>query len=816
MKNSDKIKTKNAKKKWYRFLFIFICLTFVSGYFANRYIKKKGFSNLWDFITNYTANSSKAANANYETVNIKIGKKEFTKLELLRNKHLKRGLIENGDDDFVDAKLFYKGKKIDAKIRLKGHMTDHLQNKKWSFRVKTKGNDAFMGMTIFSLQHPGTRNYIYEWIYHEMLKQEGVIALTYDFIRVKVNDEDWGIYALEENFGQELLKHNKRPKGPIVRFSPDLYWVYRKNEFNKIIIDEQYGVFQSSFPESYDQKTVFSDSSMISSYKSTVSILEKVKRREIKVSQVFDLKKLAIFHAIVDLVGGHHSIDWSDVKYFYNNETRLIEPVAYESFSINSTWQLAGAGRCKPTDSSFTNDWHSFLFSDTAFFAQYLIALNKISNKNWLNLFFKTHKTQLDNKLATLYNEFAYKKLSLNQYYANQKNIKALLSCPGGILAFYNDKTSTELSLNIANADVLPLIISKLIIDSSEFVVNNIFVDAKAIDNNVKYQKIKLTVPEKLKIKSNSKIAIEYHLPGLNYTRTSTVVNASADSSFNPLPENNFLKFDCFTLQGKTIFVKPGNYVFNESIHVPDGYTLIGSNFSFEFNNHSILYSESPVIFAGQDVNTIQITSRDKTGQGILLKNINSKCRFNNILFSNLMAKNYGAITIVNCSNVLIENCSFSGLNSQAVHLFSGSLSIEKCYFGAINNHAIKEIYSNLILSNSEFNEIKGNAISLQGSNGTFNKLLFSKIKNTAVKISEASTVVLRNSKIEKAKVAAEAIDNSSINIFNTSIKNCDVGFKAEKKSDVFGPSKINVSGSVLENVKLKFKIDKKSKVNIK
>jgi hypothetical protein len=103
---------------------------------------------------------------------------------------------------------------------------DHLQDKKWSFRVKTKKGDAFMGMKRFSLQHPGTRNYVHEWIYHRMMEEEGIMSLRYFFLNVRVNNEDWGIYALEEHFTEEMVENNARMKGPVVR--------YNRNRFLKI------------------------------------------------------------------------------------------------------------------------------------------------------------------------------------------------------------------------------------------------------------------------------------------------------------------------------------------------------------------------------------------------------------------------------------------------------------------------------------------------------------------------------------------------------------------------------------------------------
>src|SRR5690606_5561948 len=104
----------------------------------------------------------------------------------------------------------------------------------------------------FSLQHPGTRNYAYEWVYHKLLAYEGIIHLNYDFIALNLHDQDLGIYAIEEHFGQHVLQHNNRPQGAILRWNPGLYWEWRIDELHGIYLDEEYSAYTSSYPEPYD------------------------------------------------------------------------------------------------------------------------------------------------------------------------------------------------------------------------------------------------------------------------------------------------------------------------------------------------------------------------------------------------------------------------------------------------------------------------------------------------------------------------------------------------------------------------------------
>ena len=88
-------------------------------------------------------------------------------------------------------------------------MQDHLEGEKWSFRVRLKNDNAILGLKKFSLQHPSRRGYLKEWFFHTTLKRENLFNLRYFFVKIILNGEDLGIYALEEHFDQILIENNK-------------------------------------------------------------------------------------------------------------------------------------------------------------------------------------------------------------------------------------------------------------------------------------------------------------------------------------------------------------------------------------------------------------------------------------------------------------------------------------------------------------------------------------------------------------------------------------------------------------------------------
>ncbi|MCP4146172.1 MAG: hypothetical protein GY757_00340, partial [bacterium] len=121
-------------------------------------------------------------------ITIDINYKNYSKLAFDRKNALEN---RNKSFDYVSANLVSNGKTSPIKIRLKGDRRIHFEDKeKWSFRIKTKGENTVFGMKWFSLQKPRARNYIYEWLFHEVLRREGLIALRYKFVHLVLNGKD--------------------------------------------------------------------------------------------------------------------------------------------------------------------------------------------------------------------------------------------------------------------------------------------------------------------------------------------------------------------------------------------------------------------------------------------------------------------------------------------------------------------------------------------------------------------------------------------------------------------------------------------------
>ncbi len=818
-----------------RAFFIFFLLgIIISCYWASDKLKTLGYTGLYDFTETITSNYFKGLKANPQNISIEIKDKDFKFLKKKREKALERGLIINDIDvDYVPATLEYEGKKLKIKLRLKGHMTDHLQDNKWSFRIKVKDENLFMGMKRFSIQHPGTRGYIYEWIYHELMKREDIISLRYKFINVTLNGRDWGIYAVEENFENELLENNHRVKAPILRFNPDLYWVNRYNEIKGENSSDEYASYYSANPEAYREDKALEDSIQKKYYLKAIALIEGLRGRQISVDQAFDIPRLAKFHAIIDLVGGEHSIDWSDIKYYYNPVTSKLEPVAYESFTNLNSRDLSSLYKFVELDSNENYaDWHTMIFSNKIFFAAYLKELEHITQSAYLDTFFNQSNEELNKNLAIIYKEFPYKKFDKEGYYNNQKMIQKILDPPKAIHAYFNKMKDNTVQLQIAGIDALPVQIKSINVATIEIKPSiEIILPAKQQSQFAKFKECMFLLPSNFVWNDSlvPNIKVNYNILGSSTIKEAKVFPfPHTDSEFiskelknkqSNISEFNFLMVD---ESSKKIFIKKGKQIIDKDIVIPSGYQLIAnSEVALDLKNHAGIISYSPIIFIGTDDQNILIGSSDSTGQGILIVGSTATSTFKNVTFRNLPKvkdtqwKRSGYLTFYE-SPVLFIHCSvYNSKAEDAVNIIRSSFSFKECLFHKMKDDAIDADFSQGTIDNCAFENCNENALDITMCNVKVSSIYVNGAGNKAFNIKAGSKLSGNDIRILNANIAVSAEDMSTANFNTISISDSKIGVVAYKNKPGAGHPEIKLERITFTHVKKNYLKEKKSSIQI-
>ena len=264
---------------------------------------------------------------NQKKIEINISQKDMIEIEDNREEilnYLKNTKVKNNSTKFkhlfpfkeASAKIKDKENFLRTSVRLKGDRMIHYENSnKSSYRFKIKDGDTYDGMNKFSLQKPRIRNYLHEWVFHELLGEGDLVKIKYDFYKFYLNGEYKGYYVLEESFGNRLLKRNNLPKGPI--FSTF-------EEFNK-----SNGNSKKMF-EVYDKKFWTSDTKNLSLTRNSLKKIENYLKGKENFNNVFDVKKWAWFFAVTDLTYTYHGTLLKSVKFYYNPDTLKFEPIGFD------------------------------------------------------------------------------------------------------------------------------------------------------------------------------------------------------------------------------------------------------------------------------------------------------------------------------------------------------------------------------------------------------------------------------------------------------------------------------------------------------
>ena len=110
-------------------------------------------------------------------------------------------------------------------------------------------------------------------------------------------------------------------------------------------------------------------------------------------SQVFDIKLMAKFIAIMDINKAHHNFIWHNLRFYYNPIIQKLEPIGFDGFTSEgaSKWVTAPfLGYYKTYNSNYIDNNSGYiqnLFCDSAFVNEYIHYLFAFSDTSYINTF---------------------------------------------------------------------------------------------------------------------------------------------------------------------------------------------------------------------------------------------------------------------------------------------------------------------------------------------------------------------------------------------------------------------------------------------
>ena len=343
-------------------------------------------------------------------------------------------------------------------------------------------------MKKFSLQSPVTRNYFWEWVYHELLRNEGLPALRYKFRPLIINGDYKGIYALEEHFDKTMLEANNFKESPIIKLREESFFENRSR--NLSIKDD----FKKSYSTTFQINKLRNSKIQMAYLSSANQLLNSFKNDKLSTSNTFEVNFLSDFFAINDLLNAHHSTAWHNMRFYFDPLLSKLIPIGFDG---------------EPNKEKITEliiekrrvDWVNLFFNDIDFTKAYIRSLDKVSKIDYFKNFYNTNKDEYEKNKNILFKSYPALSLDMNNIFSNQELIKAKLKPTFPLNIFLQKIDEKKLTFKIANNQYLPIEIIYIFSGQNKINLDKDLSLFKGIDINKKlsYKEISLPIDKDFK-----------------------------------------------------------------------------------------------------------------------------------------------------------------------------------------------------------------------------------------------------------------------------------------------------------------------------
>ena len=690
-----------------------------------------------------------------EKLNLSVGQKTILLLEQQRQiKKQNFGHLPPKYFLMHNMEIHHNGKKFRAKIRMKGDRQIHWENKRTSsYKIDLIKDNRLWGMEEFSLQKPITKNYAYEFLFHKLLSKTNNLYLKYFPINLYFNDDNRGVYAVEESFSKELLERQNKRNGPIFSLNEDIGEHYPN--INYELYSARYWLIQN--PKLSE---------------SAFSILNKLKDDEkLNIEDYFDLDRWASYFAVIDIMSAHHGSLAKSARLYFNPTSSKFEPIGYDAhvgagdFSNFILADLLQEGRSNCSYICDEKNWYFKFFKlkngelNYEFLEKYIYYLKLYSNTNFIDEFLEEINLEL-------------KQFNLAVYSEDSKTDKMWRKGLGPYL--YDDKILHKKaklikqridSINKINNYKISLKNKKLIFKDnySNFPIKIIPKNCERKTDNKFYLAGNMTIEWKNGCKE---ILIENDKNTLLSLRED--ITMSKKKIFNIKEDfENLIHNPSVKMISKNEFEISKNLTLNKNTYIEKNQNfLIKNNVELNLNNGAILFIKGNIKFKGTNEKKIHIKS-DGTGS-LIFEN-------NNVIINHTNIENLGR-------PVLDQYIFYGGLNFIKSNVALKNISIKN----SKSEDAINFVNSDVSLEDIILQNILSDAIDVDFGSLEFNRIICLDIKNDCLDISGAKvegTELAVNKSYDKGLSIGE---NSNVKIKDLIMKNCRLGVAVKDGSTAY------------------------------
>ena len=788
-------------------------------------------------------NANEADASGFKTIVAYAKESRFKKIRSKRNEALEKGILLTEDKDFIKGEIQLGSQdKLKTTFRLKGDWIDHLnREEQWSYRFVIKNDKTLLGMRKFSIQHPETRKYQWEWLFNKVIKDQGIIGLRYDFVYFKQYIEnknkvayiDNKLMALEESFDKILIENNQKREGVIIAFDESMLW--KDKQHNSSLGFEQFPLIGNrSYMESakikvYNENKVLTNPKLKKQFIVAKELLEGLKSGAYKISEVFDIDKLTTYVALCNLFGGDHGLVWHNLRIYYNPITNKLEPISFDSVSGNKIGELLH---------------YPFSENDPVYTTKLAEKFKLISSQQFIDEIVRSHGNRLNQITEAFRETYPQFNFDIKTLEYNSNVIKKIIFPRDFVLVDFMDVKNDTIFLEVNNLNNFYATINgledlkgkkldvlekktillkpkqkKVIKIALDKYFNNAFVSKKNKKGGFTYPKD----IEKIRVTG------EIEGIGLNYVTQIGKIASSQNleqsiATYRDKHRINYKDFEFVevTKNSNAVVFKKGNYTLSKSIKIPkDKVVIISPGFSLNFTNNASIISQSTLIAKGTKEDPIVFFSDTNTGGGIFVNNATSRSELAYCTFDNLSNPTNeiwdvsGAINF-NESNVTITNCVIKnnrcedGLNIIRSEFTMSATSFQDTFSDSFDGDFVAGT-----ITDCQFYNAGNDAIDVSGSQLTLKEILIKNPLDKAISAGEASLITGDAIQVFDGEIGIVSKDLSSVRLKDVLIENTRLGFSSFQKKSEYGKASIDITGLSQVNNESNFLIESGCRLTI-
>ncbi len=415
----------------------------------------------------------------YPDINLKTNQRNLIKI------------LQKKDNTYFPISIENKNLKLHGKGRLKGDREIHkVALKNSSFRINLKKEFKIFGLEEFSIQKPVIRGYTWEFLIHEIFKNEGLLNLKLIPINFKLNGDRNGLYTIEEIPSKLTIERNKRKNGPIFYFSS-----------SASSTDNGYGL-NSSILKVYEEKKWRNNSIYQYSKNKLLQEIDSINKNEIFKENLFDIDEWSKFFALIDVFNVFHGSLIKSVKFYFNPTVGKFQPLLSDahfgalSFPNNIHLDfILNFEKYKNINAIEKNiRFYNAFFKNKNFLNNYLKYLEIYSSEKFIKKIENIYEKKFKSLDEELYSRFSkadnIESYSMLPYLfkLNQITEKRNFIIRNKVLYFEQNKKFIEYRNNIKNNENLNHSINDIIFSNQKIEVINLK-DFKLIGETIEFKK---------------------------------------------------------------------------------------------------------------------------------------------------------------------------------------------------------------------------------------------------------------------------------------------------------------------------------------